>query len=146
MSANFLDARLPDRFWDKATPCPMSGCWLWHGSIHAKGYGQYGAGGVNAKAHRIAFIALVGPIHDGLHLDHLCRQRCCVNPAHLEPVTPAEDVQVAKAQRDDALAMVRDLLAILRREAGYRRPSQQATMRGADALLAEHPVPRQRLA
>lgn len=44
-------------------------------------------------AHRMAYEELVGPIADGLQIDHLCRVRCCVNPAHLEPVTQAENIR-----------------------------------------------------
>ena len=96
---NFLDERLPDRFWSKATPCPMSGCWLWTGYAHRSGYGFIGMGSKTDgtrrphPAHRVAYEALVGPVRDGLHMDHLCRQRCCVNPAHLEPVTSAENTR-----------------------------------------------------
>ncbi len=84
---NFGDARLPERFWVKVSPCPMSGCWLWT-AAETNGYGYYGIRtGVIRRAHRVAFIALVGDVAADLDLDHLCRVRCCVNPAHLEPVT-----------------------------------------------------------
>jgi hypothetical protein len=56
-----------------------------------EGYGQIGLGGRGTGlglAHRVAYELLVGPILEGLHLDHLCRNRKCVNPDHLEPVTP----------------------------------------------------------
>lgn len=89
--ANFGDIRLPDRFWAKAHPCPMSGCWLWTASLKPKGYGEYHHEGRVSYAHRVAFASLVGAIPDGLQLDHLCRTRCCVNPAHLEPVTSGEN-------------------------------------------------------
>lgn len=70
-------------------PCPATGCWLWTASLGSHGYGQlsttYGKG--PAHAHRVVYETLVGPIPTGLHIDHLCRNRCCVNPLHLEPVT-----------------------------------------------------------
>ena len=65
------------------------GCWIWTGSRNALGYGRvhFGASGRLKFAHRLAYELLVGPIPDGLVLDHLCRQPSCINPAHLEPVT-----------------------------------------------------------
>ena len=64
-----------------------SGCWLWMASLNRKGYGSF----QSQAAHRVAYQLLVGPIPDGLHIDHLCRVRNCVNPSHMEPVTPAEN-------------------------------------------------------
>lgn len=77
-------------------PEPMSGCWLWTGAINNAGYGQLNVV-VNGKrtmrlAHRLTYSAFVGPIGDGLGLDHLCRVRGCCNPAHLEPVTGRENL------------------------------------------------------
>lgn len=66
-------------------------CWEWPGS-KVSGYGTINADGETQRAHRVVYEAVVGPIPDGLVLDHLCRNRCCVNPAHLEPVSFAENV------------------------------------------------------
>ena len=66
---------------------PMSGCWLWTASLGTYGYGSVRFGGQSRGAHRFVYEALVGPVPDGLDLDHLCRNRACVNPDHLEPVT-----------------------------------------------------------
>jgi hypothetical protein len=90
---NFADARLPERFWSKVTPEPNSGCWIWIASLGTSGYGQFSVENRPLKAYRVAYEALVGPVPDGLELDHLCRVRCCVNPAHLEPVTHAENMR-----------------------------------------------------
>ena len=87
---NFLDERLPARFWDKVQPCPMSGCWIWIG--HARRYGGFNLDGEHRKAHRVAYEALVDVIPSGLELDHRCRVTVCVNPAHLEAVTHRENV------------------------------------------------------
>jgi hypothetical protein len=87
MSVNFLDPRLPDRFWNKVIPEPNSGCWLWIASLDTHGYGQIHYAGTTVKAYRLAYEVLVGPIPDGLEPDHTCRTRPCCNPDHLEPVT-----------------------------------------------------------
>lgn len=82
-----------ERLMEKVVVDP-SGCWLFTGA-RASGYGRISKGGHSggiAPAHRVVYEALVGPIPDGLQLDHLCRVRHCVNPAHLEPVTPRENL------------------------------------------------------
>ena len=62
-------------------------CWTWAGTVSGKGYGYVRRDGRSQRAHRVAYEMVVGPIPEGLHLDHLCRNRLCVNPGHLEPVT-----------------------------------------------------------
>lgn len=74
----------------------MGDCWEWTGHLHRLGYGQFAPShGVNVSAHKFAYEALVGAVPDGLELDHLCRNRGCVNPDHLEPVTHSLNVQRA---------------------------------------------------
>ena len=80
-----------ERFWDKVERLD-DGCWLWTASTYGHGYGQFGQDGRKFAAHRIAYELLVGPIPQGLVLDHLCRVRHCVNPAHLRPCTNRENV------------------------------------------------------
>ena len=65
---------------------PKGDCWEWTGSRDRQGYGKANAIG-QTLAHRIVYEVLAGPIPEGLTLDHLCRNRACVNPDHLEPVT-----------------------------------------------------------
>lgn len=89
---NFGDSRADERFWARVSPCPMSGCWLWTGSENTKGYGKIIVNGRTSNAHRIAYCRLVGPVPAELDVDHKCRVRCCVNPAHLEPVTHRENM------------------------------------------------------
>lgn len=74
------------RFWEKVNK--TDGCWLWTGSKDSAGYGHFRIDSQRLrKAHRISYELLVGPIPEGLQLDHLCRVRECVRPDHLEPVT-----------------------------------------------------------
>ncbi len=85
------------RLWNKISPEPNSGCWLWAGayggSPDRRGYGQIWWRDRRRMAHRVAYEVWRGPIPDGLQVDHLCRTPECVNPAHLEPVTPTENVR-----------------------------------------------------
>lgn len=67
-------------------PDELTGCMWWTGHIGAGGYGTLWADGKNRKAHRLAYELWVGPVPDGLELDHLCRNRSCICPAHLEAV------------------------------------------------------------
>jgi HNH endonuclease len=69
------------------------GCWIWAGSRIPAGYGKFYFGRGQMYAHRVTYMLFVGDIPAGLHIDHLCRNPPCCNPAHLEPVTCAENVR-----------------------------------------------------
>lgn len=87
---------LAERFWDKADrSAGPDGCWLWTAALSHNGYGRFGNGDMigTRQAHRIAYELVIGPIPAGLVIDHLCRNRRCVNPAHMEPVTTAENLR-----------------------------------------------------
>lgn len=82
-----------ERFFRQTRISP-SGCVEWTGFLDRDGYGQFRPGGRQSgkvRSHRWAYEHLVGPIPDGLVLDHLCRNRACVNVDHLEPVTTREN-------------------------------------------------------
>lgn len=78
------------RFWGKVMV--TSGCWLWQPPCVNRYATFYPTPRSRIHAHRFAYKWLVGPIPDGLELDHLCRNTLCVNPAHLEPVSHRENV------------------------------------------------------
>lgn len=83
-----------ERFWAKVDNVSSpDGCWLWLACQERGGYGRFSChkSATPVVAHRYAYTTLVGPVPEGLQLDHLCRVRRCVNPAHLEPVTPREN-------------------------------------------------------
>ena len=79
------------RIWKRIEIEPTTGCWNFTGAT-VTGYGRIGYADTHRLTHRIMYEALVGPVPEGLDLDHLCRNRACCNPQHLEPVTRLENL------------------------------------------------------
>ncbi len=83
------------RFFSYVDKTGPGGCWLWTGLLYPHGYAQFRVNGANVGAHRWSYEHHVGPIPEGLTIDHVhargCRHRHCVNPDHLEAVTAAEN-------------------------------------------------------
>jgi hypothetical protein len=91
---------IEQRFWDKVDKTDK--CWFWSAAT-SHGYGLFWNGERLVKAHNFAYSLTGNIITEGLELDHLCRNRSCVNPAHLEPVTRKENMRrglLLKSQHD----------------------------------------------
>lgn len=124
-----LPPRIRRKIRFEQTPgCLLSGpCWIWTGAQFQQrgGYGAVGYEGATWRVHRLTYTLLVGPVPDGLVLDHLCRQRLCCNPAHLEPVTQAVNLERGvtgrrKTRCVNGHALVGENLFIRQRKEGER--------------------------
>ena len=157
-----LTAEEASRFWTKVDKTPGHGpdgfCWLWRGVVNSKGYGNAtlpkrrcihaGWQGVACScvhnhpvttgAHRVAYALAVEEVPDGLQLDHLCRNRSCCNPAHLEPVTPGENSRRAHWTLQAAYAATRAKAAARTHcAAGHEYTPSNTIRRPGDPLSRE---------
>lgn len=81
------------------------GCWEWQGSVLASGYGSMSVENVRVVVHRYLWELLSGPIPEGIQIDHLCRNRICCNPAHLDPVTQQENLRRSRITAEAHFAL-----------------------------------------
>lgn len=114
-----------------------SGCWIWQRHVNSGGYGTVSYLGRKMLAHRASYEEFVGPIPDGLTLDHLCRNTRCVNPEHLEPVTNRENIL-----RGDGLSARRARVTVCPKghpyddKNTYRTPDGRRNCRACNRLRA----------
>jgi hypothetical protein len=115
---------ITERLWAKVDVRGLDECWPWTGRLVSDGYGQIDGQGVAQSVHRVAYEDKVGPIPDGLTIDHLCHSRAaeagtcpggpcehrrCCNPSHMEPVTHAQNVARSVPSQKDRCKRGHDL-------------------------------------
>lgn len=93
-ASRLLATPLADRIRDSSS-VTESGCWQWQRYTYGNGYAAISVAGKQRLAHRVSYEVSVGPIPEGMVIDHLCRNKRCVNPAHLEVVTSRENTRRA---------------------------------------------------
>lgn len=81
------------RFWPRVNKNGPNGCWEWTGALNNYGYGAFSIGRPMYPAHRVAYVLILGPVPSNHPLDHLCRNRKCVNPDHLDAVPQKINMQ-----------------------------------------------------
>lgn len=100
----YLTPKAIERFHTKYVIDDVTGCWNWTGTLAVKGYGRFSIGGRTPVAHRASWTIANGrEVPEGLALDHLCRNRGCVNPEHLEVVSEGENISRGTASSASTL-------------------------------------------
>ena len=145
------EVALPPRVLVKIDFGADGGCWVWTACRNRKGYGMVRFAGKVRSAHRAVYTQLAGPIPEGMQLDHLCRVRACVNPAHLEVVTAQENtargmgtsahsVRTGFCERGHNLSDPENLIAAeaTRGQRSCRPCAQARARRQASAIRAAH--------
>jgi hypothetical protein len=90
---------LIDRLMARVSPEPTTGCWIWTGTHNSNGYGKIRVDRRMSLTHRVAYSIFVGPLLDGMDIDHTCRNRACVNPDHLEQISHRDNTVRRNAVR-----------------------------------------------
>lgn len=93
-----MSETLAERLWGRVDKKAPGGCWLWTGGTNSNGYGQI-RNPKKCYVHRVVYELAVGPIPEGVEIDHICRVRLCCNPEHLRPVTHRQNLQNRTATR-----------------------------------------------